>query len=77
MSTSEIQALPAGATFLTYAQVMAMTGVRRSSLYNMIAAGEFPRPFPIGTNQKRFLSVDVQAWMAEKVAAGSSSSIAA
>lgn len=55
---------------LTLRDVSRITRISRSSLYNMLAANEFVRPFKISERARaiRFLDSEVRAWIAERVA---------
>ncbi|WP_104657854.1 helix-turn-helix transcriptional regulator [Ralstonia insidiosa] len=47
-------------------QVAEKVSLGQSTLYRMIAAGEFPKPFSLAGNQKRWLEEDIDEWLAEK-----------
>jgi prophage regulatory protein len=49
--------------------VEAMTGRRRSSVYEDIAAGRLPRPIKIGPRAVGWLRSDIEQWQAGIVAA--------
>lgn len=40
----------------------------RAQINNMVRAGEFPRPVPIGPKRRAFIESEVEAWIAAKVA---------
>lgn len=42
--------------------------VKRTKIYKMVAAGEFPRPVKIGT-ASRWPQSQVDAWIAEQISA--------
>ena len=56
-------------------EVTARTGLKRSAIYTRVAAGTFPKPFPIDTRKDGRASVigfaesEVEAWIKEKIAA--------
>ena len=50
-------------------QVKACTGLGRSSIYSMIAAGTFPKPIKLTAKASGWLEPEVMAWQAEKIAA--------
>lgn len=54
--------------FLRRGSVEKMTGLSRSSIYDLLERGAFPKPVPIGKKAVRWLEHEVQAWMSEKVA---------
>lgn len=53
-------------------QVEAHTGLARSTLYKLIAQGEFPAPIRITAKAVAWPSSDVDAWIASRIAAGKS-----
>ena len=60
---------------LTLREVCEMTGLSRSSIYAMMAAGEFPRPIRIGARAVRWYENEVRAFIASRPRAGSNRSI--
>ena len=50
-------------------QVSELTGLKRSSLYNRIAAGLFPKQFPLGGRAVGWLASEVESWITGQVAA--------
>ena len=48
-------------------QVEARTGLARSTIYDHIKAGIFPRPIPLGPRAVGWLESDVSNWIAERV----------
>ncbi len=55
-------------TLLRPAVVMEHTGLSRSALYREIAAGAFT-PVKLGTRAVAFSSVEVEQWIADRIAA--------
>jgi prophage regulatory protein len=49
-------------------EVLKLTAMSRSTLYNKLRAGEFVRPVAIGQRSIRFLESEVRAWIQERVA---------
>jgi len=45
-----------------------MTGLKRSSLYEAISQGRFPKQIRLGTRSVGWLLTEVEAWIAERVA---------
>jgi prophage regulatory protein len=43
--------------------------MRRSSLYDAIARGEFPPPVKIGKRASAWLEADIERWIADRIAA--------
>ncbi|EQD33414.1 Prophage CP4-57 regulatory, partial [mine drainage metagenome] len=50
-------------------EVEHQTGLRRSTLYDAIRAGTFPRPVPLTATARAWRSDEVEAWIAAKIAA--------
>lgn len=50
-------------------EVMARTGMGRSSIYRRVAEGTFPRPINVGPNTVAWLESELDRWMDEQVAA--------
>jgi prophage regulatory protein len=48
-------------------QVEMMIGLKRSSIYTRIAAGQFPKPVNLGARAVAFRRSEVQAWIAGRV----------
>jgi prophage regulatory protein len=46
---------------------MAQTGLSRSTIYDLIGRGEFPRQFNLGPRAVGWVSEDVLAWIDEKI----------
>lgn len=57
------------ARFLRLPEVMDLTGLSRSTLYDSIKRGSFPAAVPLGGKSVAWLSTEVDAWMTERVAA--------
>ena len=68
----EIEPPPASAKpdpFLRVREVMASTGLGRSSIYRRISAGTFPAPKQIGGGQVRWRFSEVEGWKDAKPSA--------
>jgi prophage regulatory protein len=56
-------------------EVTARTGLKRSAIYTRVAAGTFPKPFPIDTRKDGRASVigfaesEIDGWIRAKIAA--------
>lgn len=50
-------------------QVSAMTGLARSTIYALVAKGEFPSPFKLSPGTSAWLESDVQTWLRGRVEA--------
>ncbi|OXJ19403.1 AlpA family transcriptional regulator [Burkholderia sp. AU6039] len=51
---------------LRFKQVAAKVGLGQSTLYRMIAAGTFPKPFELVPGRTAWLEDDVEAWLAAR-----------
>ncbi len=48
-------------------QVVARTGLSRSTIYERIHAGQFPAQIPLGARAVGWLEADIEAWIARQV----------
>jgi prophage regulatory protein len=55
-------------TFLRLPQVIKKTGLPPSSIYELIAAGKFPRQVPLGPARVAWVDEEIDAWQAERIA---------
>ncbi|MFA0249614.1 helix-turn-helix transcriptional regulator [Vibrio sp. 10N.261.45.A4] len=55
--------------FLRLRDVMETTTLCRSSIYNLIKAGEFPGNYTVMGKRKAWLESEVQAWLLARVSA--------
>lgn len=51
---------------LTVKQVAEKLSLGQSTIYRMVANGEFPKPFVLYSNRTAWLDEDVDAWLAER-----------
>jgi prophage regulatory protein len=49
-------------------QVLARIGLSRSSLYNLMVTGDFPKPVALGTRAVGWIESEVQDWLQQKIA---------
>ena len=56
-------------TILRLPQVIARTGLSRSSIYAKVAAGEFPETINLGARAVGWLADEVEAWLVARVEA--------
>jgi prophage regulatory protein len=56
-----------GLSILRRKQVQARTGLARSTIYQHIKAGTFPRSVPLGPRAVGWLESDVNNWIADRV----------
>lgn len=59
----------AALTILRRRQVEARVGLRRSTIYQGVADGTFPRPIRLGARSVGWVEHEVQRWLADRVAA--------
>ena len=55
-----------GLTVLRRPQVESRTGLSRSSLYALIASGQFPAPIRLTANTVGWLENDIERWIAQR-----------
>jgi len=68
MQPNTISQVPTNLVLLRLPQVRAQTGLSRSELYRRIAIGSFPAPIKIGARASAWSSVEIDGWIAERVA---------
>ena len=61
--------MPSELRILRLREVLMITGLSRSSLYRMIAAGKFPTPVQIGLRAVGWREEEVRAWVESRPAA--------
>ena len=49
--------------------VILATGLKRSTIYDLIAAGRFPRAVPLTATARGWIQDEVQEWIADRIAA--------
>lgn len=55
--------------FLTLPEVLARTGLCKSTIYQQIRNGEFPSHIPLGARRVGWLSSEINRWIADRIAA--------
>jgi prophage regulatory protein len=55
--------------FLRRQEVEHVTGLGRSTIYDKMAAGEFPKPVPISSGAVGWLESEIAAWQEKRIAA--------
>lgn len=63
--------------FLRFKQVKAKVGLGHTKIHEMIKAGEFPRPYPLGPRAVGYLSTEIEAWIDSRIAAANRDSAGA
>lgn len=54
--------------FLRLAEVLARTGLSRSSLYAQVSEGRFPEPVGISERSVAWIEGDIEQWMLDRIA---------
>ncbi|WP_082450940.1 MULTISPECIES: AlpA family transcriptional regulator [unclassified Pseudomonas] len=49
-------------------EVISMTGLARSTIYQLIGTGEFPKPVPLVGRSVGWVEPEVQEWIKAKIA---------
>lgn len=57
--------------FIRVREAIKKTGLSKSSIYDLMAQGKFPHTVRLGGRSVAFIEAEVDAWMAERVAARS------
>ena len=55
--------------FLRLPEVMARTGLSRSTIYVRLEQGRFPRPVSLGARAVGWIDSEIDEWMSDRVAA--------
>ena len=55
--------------FLRLPEVMARTGLSRSTIYVRLEQGRFPRPVSLGGRAVGWIDSEIDEWMSDRVAA--------
>ena len=58
--------------FLRLPEVMARTGLSRSTIYVRLDEGRFPQPVSLGARAVGWIEAEVDDWMRERIAASRS-----
>lgn len=56
-------------TILRLRQVLARTGLARSTLYERVRLGEFPKPISLGPRSVGWIDSDVSGWIVGRIEA--------
>ena len=54
--------------FVRLPEVMARTGLSRSTIYGMVAAGRFRKPVPLGARAGGWVEAELDEWLRERIA---------
>jgi prophage regulatory protein len=55
--------------FIRRVEVEHITGLGRSTIYDKMAAGEFPKPVPISSGAVGWLESEIAVWQEKRIAA--------
>jgi prophage regulatory protein len=65
--TSMAQIIQQGPAILRRKQVETRIGLSRSTIYQFIKDGTFPKPIPLGPRAVGWLEADVNEWIAQRI----------
>ena len=54
-------------------KVKTRTGLSRSTIYQRVADGQFPKPVSLGGRAVGWIETEIQEWLAERIAASRTS----
>ena len=54
------------ARVLSAIEVCRMTTIKRSSIYNWVRGGHFPKPLKLGPKKRGWLAADIEKWLESK-----------
>jgi prophage regulatory protein len=57
-----------GERLLRLPEVVSKCGLRRSSIYEGMNSGTFPKSVPLGAHAVAWLSSEIDAWIAQRIA---------
>jgi prophage regulatory protein len=60
---------PSPVRILRLRDVEERVGLRRANIYRRAATGTFPKPIRLGPNASGWIESEIDAWLAERVAA--------
>jgi prophage regulatory protein len=66
-AATEATVKPDDAIFLRLPKVKALTGLSKSSLYDLIRAESFPAPIHLGPRTVAWVSAEVKQWAADRI----------
>jgi prophage regulatory protein len=55
--------------FLRLKEVLSICGKSRSSIYDAIKKGEFPRPVKLGANSSAWINTEIEEWVERCISA--------
>ncbi|PSU12309.1 AlpA family transcriptional regulator [Photobacterium gaetbulicola] len=62
-----IDILPPASRLIRIKEVLAVTGLSRSSLYKQISEGRFPTSVSLGERSVAWIESEVQGWIGDKI----------
>jgi prophage regulatory protein len=60
---------PTATRILRRPEIEARYGLKRSTLYDAVRAGSFPRPIQLGARATGWIEAEVEAWLSARIAA--------
>jgi len=54
--------------FVRLREVMARTGLSRSTIYVWVAEGRFPKPVPLGARSVGWIESELEEWLRDRIA---------
>ena len=69
MTTAIEQEMSKQVRFLRLPEVLARTGLSRSTIYVRLEQGRFPRPVSLGARAVGWIEAEVDEWMRDRIAA--------
>ena len=67
MTTKALMAEAIKSPLLTIGQVCELTSLGKSSIYNLIKDGHFPKPVHLMAHASRWVRADVEAWIQARI----------
>lgn len=59
---------PGAARIIRLHHVEALTGIRKTKIYDLMKVDQFPKPVPLSPRARGWLENEVQAWIADRAA---------
>jgi prophage regulatory protein len=65
-STHQVSPIGTGRKYLRLPVVLDRTGLKKTTIYALQKAGDFPRNYPLSANTVGWLEAEVEAWLASR-----------
>ena len=69
MTSTMEREVPLQVRFLRLPEVMARTGLSRSTIHVWAAEGRFPKPVPLGERSVGWIESELEEWLRDRIAA--------